>query len=171
MPRYRTASAAWLFGVLLILLAFAPVRAAETAAPAPDHVRIAEVEVALSPVGPVVLLKSGQRAIPVFVDPTVAESIHAALQKQKLPRPLTHELMRTILEAWDGRVDRIVVTLVGQTFHAALTVTLGGTTREFDSRSSDAIALAIHFAAPIWVSRELLESSGKPHAVPGGRSL
>lgn len=153
------------------VLTLQPAVAADPAPPAPGQVRIAEVEVVASPVGPVVLLKSGQRAIPVFVDPTVAESIHAALQKQKLPRPLTHELMRTILEAWNGRVDRIVVTLVGQTFHAALTITLGETTREFDSRSSDAIALAIHFDAPIWVSRELLDTAGKPLAIPGGRSL
>jgi len=171
MRVFRASTGRGLLAACLVLLATFPVRASETSAPGPDHLRISDVEVVLSPVGPVVLLKAGQRAIPVFVDATVAESIHAALQKQKLPRPLTHELVRTLLEAYDGRVDRVVVTLVEQTFHGALTVTLGGTTRVFDSRSSDAIALAVHFAAPIWVSRELLETAGKPLAVPGGRSL
>jgi bifunctional DNase/RNase len=108
------------------------------------------------------LLKAESKAIPVFVDQTVAESIHAALSKQKLPRPLSHDLMRSILQAYDGKVVQVVVTLKGSTFYGALTIEVAGTSKVFDSRSSDAIALAIHFAAPIWVSRELLEKSGKP---------
>ena len=128
-----------------------------------NQVRVQEVEVALSTVGPVVLLKAESKAIPVFVDQTVAESIHAALNKQKLPRPLSHDLMRSILQAYDGKVVQVVVTLKGSTFYGALTIDVGGSSKVFDSRSSDAIALAIHFAAPIWVSRELLEKSGKPY--------
>jgi bifunctional DNase/RNase len=127
-----------------------------------NQVRIQEVEVVLSNVGPIVLLKAESKAIPVFVDQTVAESIHAALSKQKLPRPLSHDLMRSILQAYDGKVVQVVVTLKGSTFYGALTIEVAGTSKVFDSRSSDAIALAIHFAAPIWVSRELLEKSGKP---------
>ena len=132
------------------------------AQPDKNHVRIQEVEVALSTAGPVVLLKAESKAIPVFVDQTVAESIHAALSKQKLPRPLSHDLMRAILQAYDGKVVQVVVTLKGATFYGALTIEVAGNSKVFDSRSSDAIALAIHFAAPIWVSRELLEKSGKP---------
>ena len=125
------------------------------------RVRIQEVEVALTTVGPVVLLKAESKAIPVFVDQTVAQSIHAALSKQELPRPLSHDLMRSILQAYDGKVVQVVVTLKGSTFYGALTIEVAGNSKVFDSRSSDAIALAIHFAAPIWVSRELLEKSGK----------
>ena len=127
-----------------------------------NQVRIQEVEVALTTVGPVVLLKAESKAIPVFVDQTVAESIHAALSKQKLPRPLSHDLMRSILQAYEGKVVQVVVTLKGSTFYGALTIEVAGNSKVFDSRSSDAIALAIHFAAPIWVSRELLDKSGKP---------
>lgn len=127
-----------------------------------NQVRIQEVEVALTSLGPVVLLKAESRAIPVFVDQTVAESIHAALSKQKLPRPLSHDLMRTILQAYDGKVVQVVVTLKGATYYGALTIEVAGSSKVFDSRSSDAIALAIHFSAPIWVSRELLEKSGAP---------
>ncbi len=57
--------------------------------------RIDTVEVALSPVGQVALLKSDNRAIPVFVDATVAQSIHAALGGAKTRRPLMHDLMHT----------------------------------------------------------------------------
>jgi hypothetical protein len=131
-------------------------------------VRIEQVEVRLSEVGPVVLLKAENRAIPVFVDATVAESIHAALTGGKLRRPFTHDLMHSVLGGFGGRVTQVAITLKGGTYYADLTVVLGGATKVFDSRASDAIALAIHFKAPIRVSRELLESAGKPLEPPKG---
>ena len=84
--------------------------------------------------------------------------------------------MHSILEAFNGKVSRVVITLKGSTFYADLTVLLGGTTKVFDSRSSDAIALAVHFKAPMLVSRELLEKAGKvldepSPAAPGGTRL
>jgi bifunctional DNase/RNase len=96
-----------------------PAAAAEEA-----RVRIESVEVRVSPVGPVVLLKVRNKAIPVFVDAVVAESIQGALTGKKTPRPLTHDLMRTVLEAFDGKVTQVVVTLKERTFYAALTVTV-----------------------------------------------
>ena len=123
-------------------------------------VRIEQVEVRGSLVGPVVLLKAQGRAIPIFVDGVVAISIQAALAGEKLARPLTHELMRTILETFDGKVTRVVITLKGPTYYADLTAVMRGTTKVFDSRSSDAIALATHFSAPIFVSQKLLDSAG-----------
>ena len=135
----------------------------------PERVRIQNVEVRLSPVGHVVLLKVRNRAIPVFVDAVVAESIQGALTGRKTPRPLTHDLMHTILEAYDGKVTQVVVTLKERTYHAALTVAVQKTTKVFDSRSSDAIALAIHFKAPILVPQELLDSSGVDLEEPGAK--
>ena len=126
----------------------------------PGHVRIENVEVHVSQLGPVVLLKVKSRAIPVFVDAVVAESILGALSGQKPGRPLTHDLMHTVLEAFDGRVSQVDVTLQGRVFHGALTVVVREAAKVFDSRSSDAIALAIHFNAPILVSRDLLDSAG-----------
>ncbi|HZM47799.1 MAG TPA: bifunctional nuclease family protein [Burkholderiales bacterium] len=143
------------------LLAFPMAMAAAAAESAePARVRIENVEVRVSPVGPVVLLKVRNKAIPVFVDAVVAESIQGALTGKKTPRPLTHDLMRTVLEAFDGKVTQVVVTLKERTFYAALTVTVQRTPKVFDSRSSDAIALAIHFKAPILVPQELLDSQG-----------
>jgi bifunctional DNase/RNase len=142
--------------------------AAETADTADDHVRVQSVEVAASAVGPVVLLKIDNKAIPVFVDQTVAESIHAALTRRKLPRPLSHDLMRTILESYGGKVTQVVVTLRESTFYGALSIDVGGDAKVFDSRSSDAIALAIHFSAPILVGRSLLESAGRDLGAPPG---
>lgn len=160
--------------VALILGSLAPMAAAQEGTAGKGRVRIENVEVRLTSVGPVVLLKVRSRAIPVFVDAIVAESIQSALTGKGTPRPLTHELVRSVLAAFDGKVTQAVVTLQGQTFHAALTVTLQSTTRVFDSRSSDAIALAVHFKAPILVSQELLDQQGvdlgEPEAKPGLRT-
>ena len=159
-------------GLVLVCAALIAAAAQSTVPGERDQVRIQEVEVGVTAVGPVVLLKAEAKAIPVFVDQTVADSIHAALTKQKLPRPLSHDLMRTILTAYGGKVVQVVVTLKGATFYGALTIDVAGESKVFDSRSSDAIALAIHFSAPIWVSRELLDKSGRAlEDPPGSRRL
>lgn len=126
-----------------------------------DEVVIEKVEVQISDHGPVVLLLVGAKAIPIFVDPTVAGSIHGALSGQKFPRPLSHDLMHTILEAYGVRVDRVVITLKDGIYYGTMTLSMNGEIKKFDSRSSDAIALAIHFHTPIVVDRTLLESAGK----------
>ena len=151
------------FGFAALLLWSSPLFAGEAQQKREDEpglVRIEHVEVRASLVGPVVLLTARERAIPIFVDGVVAASIQAALAGEKLPRPLSHELMRSILEGFEGKVSRVVIALKGQTFHADLTVSMRGSEKVFDSRSSDAIALAIHFGAPMFVSRELLERAG-----------
>lgn len=135
------------------------------------EVRIQQVEVAVSPVGPVVLLRAESKVIPVFVDATVAESIRVALSGGTLHRPFPHNLMHTILTAYGGKVTQVAITLKESTYHAALTVQLRNETKVFDSRASDAIALATHFKAPILVSRELLDAQGKVIDVPGAQSL
>jgi uncharacterized protein len=159
----------WL-GVLAAVALALQAAAGAAAEPEPaDAVKVESIEVALSSVGPVVLLKAEAKAIPVFVDQTVAESIHAALTRRDLPRPLSHDLMRTILQSYGGKVTQVVVTLKGSTYYGALSVDLGGTRKVFDARSSDAIALAIHFSAPILVSRELLDQAGTALGEPPGQ--
>jgi uncharacterized protein len=173
----------WLTKVVLLTAIFALpacTRAAEEK-PAADSgmVQIEQFEVRATLVGAVVLLRAEKKAIPIFVDGTVAESIAAALSGAKLNRPLSHDLMHSILQGFNGKVSRVVITLKGSTFYADLTVLLGGTTKVFDSRSSDAIALAVHFKAPVLVSRELLEKAGQvldepspaSPATPGGTRL
>jgi bifunctional DNase/RNase len=162
----RRGRRAWLIGIGLVAMSTC-VYAAEREKPS-DLVKVENIEVAISAAGPVVLLKARGKAIPVFVDHTVAESIHAALTNRRLPRPLTHDLMHTILTSFGGKVTRAVVSLHGSTYHGELSVDLGDRTKVFDSRSSDAIALAIHFSAPILVSAELLEGSGQEEADPPG---
>jgi bifunctional DNase/RNase len=145
---------------LAAVLSPLPGTAAEGGSAGAPQVRVEQVDVRASPVGPVVLLKVGSKAIPIFVDAIVAESIRSALTGQKTRRPLTHELMRAILAGYEGKVTQVIVTLKGGTFYAALSVLVRDTPRVFDSRSSDAIALALHFKAPILVPRELVDSAG-----------
>ncbi len=126
-----------------------------------DQVEIEDVEVRLTEHGPVVLLKAEEKTIPIFVDQTVAGSIHGALTGLKLRRPLSHDLMHSILEAFEGKVKKTEITLKDGIYYGALTVAVKDTEKVFDSRSSDSIALAVHFKAPIFVGRDLLESAGK----------
>jgi bifunctional DNase/RNase len=140
---------------------------AVTAAEPTSQVRVETVEVAVTPMGPVVLLKVRDKAIPIFVDVVVAESIQGALSGRKALRPLTHDLMHSVLQGFNGRVSQVVVTLKERIFHAALTIDMGAARNVFDSRSSDAIALAVHFKAPILVSEQLVEEVGVELRKPG----
>ena len=125
-----------------------------------EDIRIESTEVRMSEAGPAVLLRAGNRVIPVFVDPVVAQSIQGALGGHKPLRPLSHDLMHSVLTGFGARVSKVVITLNDGIYYGALTVVMNGNTKVFDSRSSDAIALAIHAKAPILVSRELLEQAG-----------
>jgi len=138
-------------------LAAAPAVADEKSA---AEIRIQNIEVRLSEAGPVVLLRVRNKAVPVFVDALVAESIQGALTGQKPPRPLSHDLMHTVLEALDARVSQVVITFKGGIYYGALSVVAGKSVKVFDSRSSDAIALAIRFKAPILVGEDLLDAVG-----------
>ena len=126
-----------------------------------EQVTITDVKVRMSDHGPVVLLQAEGKAIPIFIDVTVALSIQGALNGERLPRPMSHDLMHTILEAFGGKVTQTVITLKSGTYFGALTVAFKDHVKVFDSRSSDSIALAVHFKAPIVVGRDLLNSAGR----------
>lgn len=147
----------------------AQIRADQAVESQGGQIEIKDVDVRMSDHGPVVLLKAEHRVLPIFVDATVAGSILGALTGEKLRRPLSHDLMHSILLGFGGKVTQIVITLKDSTYYGALTVAMPNTTKVFDSRSSDAIALAIHFKAPILVGRDLWESAGK--LVPESKEL
>jgi len=142
-------------------LALPVAQAGESPSATSEQVTITDVQVRFSDHGPVVLLLAEGKAIPIFVDLTVALSIQGALNGEKLSRPLSHDLMHTILEAYGGKVLRTVITLTGGTYYGALTVAVEDQVKTFDSRSSDSIALAVLFKAPIIVGRDLLNSAGR----------
>ena len=142
-------------------LALPVAHAGESSPATSEQVTITEVQVRFSDHGPVVLLLAEGKAIPIFVDLTVALSIQGALKGEKLTRPLSHDLMHTILETFGGHVTQTIITLKEGTYYGSLAVAFGHEVKVFDSRSSDSIALAIHFKAPIIVGRDLLNSAGR----------
>jgi uncharacterized protein len=142
-------------------LALPVAQAGESPPATSEQVAITDVQVRISDHGPVVLLQAEGKAIPIFVDLTVALSIQGALSGATLPRPLSHDLMHTILETFGGHVTQTIITLKEGTYYGSLTVVFRNEVKVFDSRSSDSIALAIHFKAPIIVGRDLLNSAGR----------
>jgi len=158
--------------VLLFSLFLSPSPSVSQTVPPPsDQITIADVTVRMSDHGPVVLLHAEDRVIPIFVDVTVALSIQGALNGERLARPMSHDLMRAILDAYGGKVLRTVITLKGGIYYGALTVAVQDQVKTFDSRSSDSIALAVHFKAPILVGRDLLESAGTISEKASGTEL
>jgi uncharacterized protein len=158
---------------LCVLCVFAfPVSQADAASSGTsEQVTITDVKVRMSEHGPVVLLQAEGKAIPIFVDVTVAVSIQGALNGERLPRPMSHDLMHTILESFGGTVTQTVITLKNGTYYGALTVAFKDNVKVFDSRSSDSIALAIHFKAPIIVGRDLLNSAERLPEKPKADTL
>jgi bifunctional DNase/RNase len=141
-------------------LSAGPTLSTESPAEADRLVRVQGIEVMPSPGGPVVVLKIGNRSIPVFIEPLVAHSIQMAIAGQTPARPLTHDLMHTILESLDAKVTQVVLTLKDGVYRGALTISVAGQPKVFDARSSDAIALAVRFSAPILLDPALVESVG-----------
>lgn len=145
--------------IIFVWFCFGPERL-DSAWALSQEVKVEEVEVRAAASGPVVLLKVEDRAIPVYVDPIVAGSIQGALSGKKFSRPLSHDLMASILSAYEVKVQQVFITLRNGVFYGTLTLLHDGQVQLFDSRSSDAIALAIHFESPIFVEQKLVDSAG-----------
>jgi hypothetical protein len=115
---------------------------------------------------PIVLLKTAEsnRFLPIWIGHPEAAAILMKLHNAPAPRPLTHDLLVNILAELDIEVVRVTVTeLRENTFHATITVQQNGSEIDIDSRSSDAIAVAIRAEAPIFVADEVIEESAIEH--------
>ena len=108
---------------------------------------------------PVVILKDleGRRYLPILIGPFEATAIALALEGTPVPRPLSHDLMRTMLESLHAQLEHIVIhDIKDATFFAKLIVRTNGDTQEIDARPSDGIALALRMSAPIYVSDKIV---------------
>lgn len=100
----------------------------------------------------------GNEALPIWIGKPEADSIALALGKVITPRPMTHDLIRNIIEGLKVKVLRIVVTeIVDNTYYAVVYVEHNGKVAAIDSRPSDAIAVALRMSAPIFVDEKVLE--------------
>ena len=116
---------------------------------------------------PMMLLKETDgdgRLLPILIGNSEAASIHSAMQGLQPPRPLTHDLLSTVIEVLDHRIDRVIITeLRDHVFMAELSlVDSDGVTTSLSCRPSDACALAIRTDAPIYATDEVLETAGQP---------
>lgn len=111
---------------------------------------------------PIVILKDleGQRALPIWVGIFEANAIALEMEKVPTPRPMTHDLIRNILEGLKAKVNRIVVNdLRDNTFYAIISLDWNNSEVFIDSRPSDAIAIALRVNAPIYVNQKVLEEA------------
>ncbi len=114
---------------------------------------------------PVVILKDmdGKRFLPILIGPFEATAIALALEGAPVPRPLTHDLMRTVFETLQARLEQVVIHDIREsTFFAKLIVRTNGEVQEIDARPSDGIALALRMSAPIYVSDKIVLEESVP---------
>ncbi|OAI39695.1 hypothetical protein AYO38_07195 [bacterium SCGC AG-212-C10] len=105
--------------------------------------------------------KDADRYLPIWIGPAEAEAITVRLQDVSVVRPLTHDLLRNMIEQLGGRVAYILVNdLANDTFFARIVLDVHGETMEVDSRPSDAIALAVRVEAPIFAEESVLDRAG-----------
>ena len=112
---------------------------------------------------PILLLREhgGERYLPIWINTPEATAIALAHDGIKPERPLTHDLLTTLIEELGATVDEVVVTeLRGGTFYADLRLSVGDDVHTISSRPSDAVAIAVRTDAPLFASRELLDEAG-----------
>ena len=103
----------------------------------------------------------GNRRLPIIIGGFEAQSIAIELEKIKTPRPLTHDLFKAFAEAYEIEVKEVVINKFSEgVFYAMLVCSDGKTEQEVDSRTSDAIALAIRFHCPIYTYESIMVAAG-----------
>jgi bifunctional DNase/RNase len=101
---------------------------------------------------------NGSRLIPIWIGVNEGNAIVYKLQDEKMPRPMTHDLMANILETTDMRIERVTVSeLKDNTYYAVIDMHDGDKRYAIDSRPSDAIALAVRVDSPIFISQSVLD--------------
>ena len=160
---------------LLPLLLLCVVACGEAATDAPGAVAVRVVGVALDEQAdsPVVILEEvgGERRLPIWIGLPEAHSIAARLAAETPPRPNSHDLAQRLIEGLEGRIERVVVTALRDgIYYARIDLVHDGRTLEIDARPSDAIAIALRLAAPLFVEATLFEAAG-PEAPPSGREV
>jgi len=118
----------------------------------------------LSNMGFVVILKGGDddRSVPIFIGAAEAQAIAIQMQGVKVPRPLTHDLLKNVLDYLECRIKRVeVCDIKDGTYFGRLVVEQDGEDMDIDCRPSDAIALALRSSCPIFVHEQVMSEAGR----------
>ena len=129
-----------------------------------DEIRVELKGLAATPAGVGLFLGNGEKIIAIFVDQHVGGAITLYMQGTETPRPLTHELLGSILEGLGVRLAKVLINeLRDDTFYARMVLVqeseLGKKIVEIDARSSDAIAMALRQKSPIWVHASVWQAA------------
>ena len=127
------------------------------------EVSIDSVRVSLMSQHRIVVLKEidGERYLPIYIGPFEADAITIELQGVEVARPLTHDLLKRMIETLGARVSHVIVNdLRHDTFYARIILDVDGEEVEVDSRPSDAIALAVRTKVPVFVAEEVMDRAG-----------
>jgi bifunctional DNase/RNase len=118
---------------------------------------------------PIIILrdKEGQRVLPIWVGVFEANAIALQIENVTTPRPMTHDLLKNVIQDLRGHIEKIVVSdLKENTFYALIYLTVGGEIMAIDARPSDAIALALRARAPIFVEESVIDNAKTADLVP-----
>lgn len=103
----------------------------------------------------------GDRQLPIWIGPCEAESITLELQDTQIARPLTHDLLKNVIEATGGKVSHILINeLRDQVFYARLYIDIDGNLIDIDCRPSDAIAVAVRAKVPVFIDEAVMDETG-----------
>ncbi len=105
--------------------------------------------------------KSSDRYLPIWIGAAEADAIAVQLQEVAVARPLTHDLLRSVIDTLGAQVNHVIVNdLSNDTFYARIVLDVNGGSMEIDSRPSDAIALAVRVKVPIFADETVLDKAG-----------
>ncbi len=124
---------------------------------------IESIRVSLMNYQRVVILKQkdADRYLPIWIGPAEADAIALRLQDVNVPRPLTHDLLRSVIDQLGAQIASILVNdLSNDTYYARIMLTVGERSIEIDARPSDAIALAVRAHVPIYADESVLDKAG-----------
>lgn len=127
------------------------------------EVSIDSVRVSLMSQNRIVVLREeeGERYLPIWIGPFEADAITIQLQGIDVVRPMTHDLLKQVIDTLDGEVVYVVISdLQNDTFYAKIVLNVRGDTVEIDSRPSDAVALAVRVDVPIYVDEDVMDRAG-----------
>ncbi len=127
-------------------------------------VKIVGVYVANVPEGsaPVVFLENEEEKIlPIYIGAAEAFSIQTALENVPYPRPLTHDLLVSMLEGLNAKIEKVLIDDLNEgIFFARIIMRRDGEIYEFDARPSDSLALAVRTKAPVYVAKRIMDEAG-----------